>query len=100
MNVGMKPLNEVTRRAVEVLSREIGIVDTVRFINQFTMGYGDYTEERTALFKNRTLEDVLSALKVTRRRSAASMKRSELTGGKRGGSTTHRQQRATSKTDH
>jgi len=90
MNVETRPLSEVTRRAVEVLPREIGIVDTVRFINQFTMGYGDYTEERAALFKDRTLEDVLSVLKATRRRTAASVKRSERTGRKRGGSTTHR----------
>lgn len=29
---------------------EIGLVDTMRFVNQFTMGYGDYTAERDELF--------------------------------------------------
>jgi hypothetical protein len=41
----------------------MGIVDTVRFLNQFTTGYGDYTEEREALFKDLTLEEILAAIK-------------------------------------
>jgi transposase-like protein len=41
-----------------VLYREIGIVNTVRFINQFTTGYGDYTQERQELFAGMTLEDI------------------------------------------
>jgi hypothetical protein len=35
------PLAEVTRRALEILTRELGPADTVRFINQFTTGSGD-----------------------------------------------------------
>jgi hypothetical protein len=46
MNVQAKPLSEITRHAIDLLSKEMGIVDTVRFLNQFTTGYGDYTEER------------------------------------------------------
>jgi hypothetical protein len=46
-------------------SQEMGIVDTVRFLNQFTTGYGDYTEEREALFKDLTLDEILAATKKT-----------------------------------
>ncbi|MBM4259722.1 MAG: hypothetical protein FJ147_27980 [Deltaproteobacteria bacterium] len=63
MNVEVKPLSEITRHAIHLLSKEIGIVDTVRFINQFTTGYGDYTEEREALFKDLTLDDILAIMK-------------------------------------
>ena len=61
-----KPLAEITQEAIQVLFREIGVVNTVRFINQFTTGYGNYTEERRELFKNRTLEDLVSQIKQRR----------------------------------
>lgn len=71
MNVQVKPLNEITKQAIELLSKEMGIVDTVRFLNQFTIGYGDYTEEREALFKDFTRDEILSAVKsASSRRSA------------------------------
>ena len=63
MSIQVKPLNEVTQQAIEVLAKEIGIVDTVRFLNQFTTGYGNYTEEREALFKDLTLDEILAAMK-------------------------------------
>ncbi|HXH14055.1 MAG TPA: hypothetical protein VNP04_30355 [Alphaproteobacteria bacterium] len=40
-------------------------MDTVRFLNQFTTGYGDYTQEREALFQDLTLDEILSAMKKT-----------------------------------
>ena len=63
MNVQTRPLSEITRHAIDLLSKEIGIVDTVRFLNQFTTGYGDYTEERKALFKDLTLDEILTTVK-------------------------------------
>ena len=66
MSVQTKPLIEITQQAIALLTKEIGIVDTVRFLNQFTTGYGDYTEEREALFADLTLEEILSVLKEKR----------------------------------
>ena len=63
MNIPAKPLNEITRQAIELLSKEMGITDTVRFLNQFTIGYGNYSEEREALFKDMTLDEVLAEIK-------------------------------------
>jgi hypothetical protein len=60
-----KPLAEVTRRAIEVLSRELGAADTLRFINQFTTGYGDYTAEREVLLEQDTLDQIISEIKGT-----------------------------------
>lgn len=65
MSVETKPLSKITQQAIELLAREIGIVDTVRFLNQFTTGYGNYTEEREALFADMTLDEILSAMKHT-----------------------------------
>jgi hypothetical protein len=57
-----RPLAEVTHDAVRNLINEIGIVDTIRFLNQFSTGYGDYTKERDQLFRDLTLDDVLAAM--------------------------------------
>ncbi len=66
--IEMRPLAEVTHLAFKALYKEIGIVNTVRFINQFTTGYGDYTQEREQLFAAMTLDDWASEIK--RKRSA------------------------------
>ena len=63
MIVQTKPLSEVTQQAIALLMKEIGVVNTVRFLNQFTMGYGDYTAERDALFADLTLDELLAAMK-------------------------------------
>jgi len=63
MIVQTKPLSEVTQQALAVLIKEIGVVNTVRFLNQFTMGYGDYTAERDTLFADLTLDALLAAVK-------------------------------------
>jgi hypothetical protein len=60
MTLDTKPLAEVTSRAVEILIRELGPSDAIRFINQFGTGFGDYTAERDALFGDLTLEQILS----------------------------------------
>ena len=63
MSVELKPLAEVTQKAIRVLVQEIGPVDTVRFVTQFTAGYGNYTEEREALFASMTLDDIVAEIR-------------------------------------
>ena len=63
-----KPLNQITQEAIQVLYQKIGVVNTVRFLNQFTIGYGDYTTERDALFADMTLDDILTEIKLERKR--------------------------------
>jgi len=66
MRVQPQPLNEITKQAIEVLCQQIGLVNTVRFINQFTTGYGNYTEEREQLFADMTLDEVISEIEEMR----------------------------------
>jgi len=63
MTVDIKPLAEITQDALGVLYKEIGIVNTVRFISQFTVGYGNYTKEREQLFAGMTLDDIIAEMK-------------------------------------
>jgi hypothetical protein len=60
-------LSEVTEQAIALLARELGLADMVRFIGQFSSGYGNYTEEREALFGELSLEQVLKEIKDRRR---------------------------------
>lgn len=66
MTIQEKALSEITKDAVEVLSKEIGIANTIRFINQFAIGYGNYTQERERIFEDMTLEEILSEIKKMR----------------------------------
>ena len=62
-----RPLADITREAIHVLNKEVGIVNTLRFINQFTTGYGDYTQEREELFADLTLDDMVTEIKKSRK---------------------------------
>lgn len=63
MNAPAKPLVEVTQHAIRILSREMGVADTLRFLNQFAMGSGNYTEEREELFRNVSLDEILGSIR-------------------------------------
>jgi hypothetical protein len=67
MEVETRPLAEITTMALQVLYREIGIVNTVRFVNQFTTGYGNYTQEREGLFAGITLDEIITEIKEKRK---------------------------------
>jgi len=71
MSVQPKPLSELTQQAIDILFKEIGIVNTVRFLNQFTTGYGDYTEERESLLKDLTLDEIVEAARKVREKGNA-----------------------------
>jgi hypothetical protein len=57
------PLAEVTTIALRVLIQEMGVVNTARFLNQFSTGYGDYTKDKEQLFGNMTVDDIAQAIR-------------------------------------
>lgn len=63
-----KPLNEINEDAIILLSKKIGIVNTFRFINQFSKGNNDYTEQWRKLYKNKTLQKILTSVKKVKRK--------------------------------
>ena len=66
MAVALKPLREVTQEALHVLFREIGIANTIRFLNQFSLGQGNYTEEREQLFAELPFDEAVKAIRDRR----------------------------------
>ena len=63
MSVHTEPLVEVNRKAFWVLYRELGVVDAVRFLRQFTTGFGEYAEEREVLFGGKSLAEIVDEIK-------------------------------------
>ena len=58
---------ELNRTAIRVLAESIGIVNTIRFINQFSDGDGNYTIERDAVLSSWTVDDIVSAIQKQRK---------------------------------
>ncbi|MCI0631180.1 MAG: hypothetical protein L0Y44_11070 [Phycisphaerales bacterium] len=50
---------ELRRKGIEVLVRELGYADAMRFLLQFNAGQGDYTKDRDAMMPNWTDEELL-----------------------------------------
>jgi hypothetical protein len=65
----MRPLIEVNQEAIHLLYRELGVVDAVRFLRQFTQGYGNYTQEREDMFADKSLEDIIDEIENQRKRA-------------------------------
>ena len=64
MNIETRPISEISRRATRILFKEVRVVDTLRFLNQFSVGRGDYTKERENWLGEITLEDAISQIKA------------------------------------
>lgn len=62
-----RPLIEINQQAISLLYKELGVVDAVRFLKQFTQGYGNYTEEREAVFANKSLDDIVTEIEKRRK---------------------------------
>ncbi len=66
MTVRIHPMSEINQRANDALVGELGVVDTIRFLNQFRAGDGDYTTERHRLFQNLSVKDIASEIRAKR----------------------------------
>ncbi len=58
----MKTQNEVLDKGYKALVEALGVVDAVRFIQHFSPGYGDYTQERHQWLDKVSLNDVLTEM--------------------------------------
>ncbi len=72
MNAQARPIFEISRQATSVLFEKIGAVDTIRFLNQFSVGRGDYTKEREKWLGDISLNDAISKIKSGRNKSQPS----------------------------
>lgn len=59
-------LNEIRQKGLEVLSRELGPVGMIRFMQQFETGSGDYSIERHEWLQDETVEGIYQRIKERR----------------------------------
>ena len=71
MSISIQPMSQLTNRAKHALVQELGVVDTLRFLNQFRAGDGDYTAERDQLFKGETVKSIVAGIKAQRARGTS-----------------------------
>ncbi len=57
---------EIIRQGYKALVDSLGVADTIRFIQYFSPGKGDYTKERHQWLDKLSLEDVISEMKQRR----------------------------------
>jgi hypothetical protein len=70
MSVQQKPLTEITQEAVEVLYRELGVVNATRFLAQFALNLGNYTEQRDKTLPDEPLSDLVALIRGRSERGA------------------------------
>jgi hypothetical protein len=58
-----KTQQEVVRRGYQILVESLGVVDALRFIQHFSAGHGDYTQERHAWLDQASIDEILSDMK-------------------------------------
>lgn len=54
---------QIRQLGIEALTQALGSVGTVRFLQQFDTGSGDYTRDRDELLGDTTLEDIFVKIK-------------------------------------
>ena len=64
MNLNIHPLTEINQKATHTLFQTLGVVDALRFFNQFTVGSGDYTKEREQWLGELTLDQIVEEIRV------------------------------------
>ena len=61
-------LDEIRRRGLEALTRELGKAGMMRFMQQFETGSGNYARERRAWVDEVTIDDIKAAAAKKRRK--------------------------------
>lgn len=67
MNRDLRTPNEVREVGIHVLMKAMGPVNTIRFLQQFEPGYGDYTAERHKFIDNSTIAELIREIKAFQR---------------------------------
>lgn len=67
MKAAVRSISEINREATHILFKEMGVVETIRFLNQFSVGQGDYTKDRSEWLDKITIDDAIAKIKSTKK---------------------------------
>lgn len=68
MSAQLEPIARVSQRATDALLRELGVVDTLRFLGQWRVGSGDYTAQRNKLTEGQSVNSIAEQIGARRLR--------------------------------
>lgn len=63
MNAHVMTLSQIQKTGLEVLSRELGPVGMIRFLQMFETGYGDYTQERHQWLDGQSVDEIAKQIR-------------------------------------
>ncbi len=66
MNLNAHTIAEINQKATHILFQQLGVVDAFKFLNQFSLGHGDYTQERKQWVDSLSLEDIMAGIQEQR----------------------------------
>ncbi len=66
MTTEMMTLNEIQQAGLTVLSRELGPVGLVRFLQMFETGQSDYSRERTQWIDEQSVDTIVQRIQQKR----------------------------------
>jgi hypothetical protein len=63
MSIKITPLEDVRKRGFQILSKELGAFDFIRFIQQSSSGYGDYTKNKNKILSEISIDEIYNKIK-------------------------------------
>ena len=69
MNTATMTLEQIRLTGLKALSRDLGAVGLVRFLQQFETGYGDYTAERHLWLGEHTVQEIAQEIERGRQKT-------------------------------
>ena len=69
MDKPIPTFEEIRRRGIEALTRELGPVGMARFLQQFESGQGDYTQERHSWLPDGDVHTLAAKIRERRQHS-------------------------------
>jgi len=63
INIDIKNPTVIRKAGMDALVKELGVAGAISFLQQYDRGEGDYTKERTEIYKDMSVDDILSAIK-------------------------------------
>lgn len=67
MNVQMMTPQQIRAAGLEILSRELGLVGMIRFMQQFEMGRGNYSVDRHQWLDQSTVDNIAKMVQEKKR---------------------------------
>lgn len=75
MNVQMMTPQQIRAAGLTALSRELGLVGMIRFMQQFEMGQGNYSKDRHQWLDQYTVDDVAAMVREKKGTGKASKRK-------------------------